>query len=86
MKIKSFKESISGWELVGKDMGPNYPDQKLASTLTNNDTSVLLGSDGKLYSEDEFDDLYNLYLKSGGKENISDFNQKNLDTIIYLFS
>jgi hypothetical protein len=42
--LKSF-ESISGWELVGKDMGPNYPQQKLPSSIDKSDTTVIEGSD-----------------------------------------
>jgi len=86
MRIKNFKESISGWELVGKDMGPNYPEQKLQNTISKDDTSVLMGLDGEFYTEDDFTDLHNLYLKSGGKEDLSDFNKKNLDIILNLFS
>jgi hypothetical protein len=85
MRIKKFKESISGWELVGKDMGPNYPEQKLPVTLTKDDTSVLMGIDDKFYTENDFLDLYNLYLKSGGKENLSEFTKANLDKILNLF-
>lgn len=84
MRIKNFKESISGWELVGKDMGPNYPEQKLQNTISDDDTSVILGMDGKIYSEDEFLDLYNIYQKTGGKKELSSFNKKNLDEIIHL--
>ena len=85
MRIKKFKESISGWELVGKDMGPNYPEQKLPVTLAKDDTSVLMGIDSKFYTENDFLDLYNLYLKSGGKENLSEFTKGNLDKILNLF-
>ncbi len=79
--LKSF-ESISGWELVGKDMGPNYPQQKLPNSIDKSDTTVIEGSDGNLYTLDQFQDIYNLYLKMGGKENFSDFNKENLDIII----
>jgi hypothetical protein len=85
MKLKSFKESISGWELVGRDMGPNYPQQKNQITLSTDDTSVILGMDGNIYNEDRFLDLYNLYLKSGGKEPLSDFNKTNLDKLLNMF-
>ncbi len=86
MKIKKFIEAISGWELVGRDMGPNYPEQKLPTTLDKSDTQVALGVDGKIYTNDEFLDLYNIYLKSGGKENLSEFNKMNLDLILQYLS
>jgi len=79
--LKSF-ESISGWELVGKDMGPNYPQQKLPNSIDKSDTTVIEGSDGNIYTLDQFQDIYNLYLKMGGKENFSDFNKENLDILI----
>jgi hypothetical protein len=82
-KWNKFSESISGWELVGKDMGPNYPEQKLPNSLDSSDTTVIQGIDGNLYTLDQFQDVYNLYLKMSGKENLSDFNRKNLDILLY---
>ena len=85
MKIKKFREfeSISGWELVGQHvMGPNYGEQKLAVTLSSSDTETLMGMDGNFYTYDDYQSLYNDYMKSGGKENIKDFTQLNLDKVI----
>ena len=85
MKIKKFREfeSISGWELVGQHvMGPNYGEQKLAVTLASSDTETLMGSDGNFYTYDDYQDLYNQYQKSGGKENLRDFTKNNLDIIL----
>jgi hypothetical protein len=86
MKIKKFsqyKESISGWELVGRDMGPNYPEQKLPVTLDKSDTQVIMGKNNKFYTYDDFQLLYQHYLKMGGDKipNI-EFNQENLDSLI----
>jgi hypothetical protein len=81
-KWNNYDESISGWELVGKDMGPNYPEQKLPNTLDKSDTNILLGIDDVLYTFDDFQDMYNIYLKMGGNEDFSEFNKNNLDSIL----
>lgn len=79
-KWKGYIESISGWELVGKDMGPNYPQQKLLTTLDTSDTTVIMGMDGNLYTEDDFIQL----LQKVNLKNIPrDFTKKNLDTILF---
>ena len=76
-----FCESISGQELVGH-FGPNYGDQKLPTTLTSYDTSLIRSEiDGKVYSEREYQDIYNEYLKSGGKI-LNGFNKENLEQVI----
>lgn len=81
-----FSESISGWELVGNSMGPGYPKQQLYVSLSTSDTQVLSGVDGKLYTWDDFRDLWNEYVKLGGKENLSDFTKQNLDKVITFLS
>ena len=81
-----FSESISGWELIGNNMGPGYPKQQLYVPLSTSDTQVLYGVDGKLYTWDDFRDLWNEYVKLGGKENLSDFTKQNLDKVITLLS
>jgi uncharacterized protein YvpB len=81
-KFKSFVESISGWELVGKDMGPNYPQQKLQNTINKNHTTVINGIDDNFYTVDDYLELYNNYLKSGNPPIEGGFNKKNLDIII----
>jgi hypothetical protein len=84
MKIKKFndfKESISGWELIGQHMGPGYPEQKLPTTLSQSDTEILMGYNGELYTYDDYQDLYQNYLKDGGSP-LDGFNKKNLDTVL----
>ena len=84
MKIrnwKEFKESISGWELVGQHMGPGYPEQELPVTLTQADTQILMGKDGEFYTYDDYQDLYQSYLKDGGSP-LEGFTQENLDIIL----
>jgi len=84
MKIKNwneYNESISGTELVGQHMGPNYPEQNLPVTLSQSDTEISLGCDGVLYTYDDYEDLYQNYLKIGGSP-LQGFNKQNLDTVL----
>jgi hypothetical protein len=81
-KFKKFTESISGTELIGSHMGPNYPEQCLPITLNQSDTEILVGMDGNFYTYDNFQDLYQSYLKDGNKPLESGFTQDNLDIIL----
>ncbi len=89
MRIKQYKkfiESISGTELVGNhSIGPNYPEQKLANTLSQSNAQILIGNDGVFYTLEDYQDLYNDYLKLGGKP-LDGFTKINLDTIIKSFN
>jgi hypothetical protein len=81
-KFKDYNESISGWELIGQHtMGPNYPEQKLPVSLSQKDTEVLIGIDGNFYTYDDYQELYQSYLKDGGKP-LEGFTKQNLDKII----
>jgi hypothetical protein len=84
MKIKRFKqfEAISGWELVGPGFGPGSPRQELAVTLSSSDTNTLMGFDGNFYTYDDYQSLYNDYMKSGGRENLSEFTESNLNLVL----
>jgi hypothetical protein len=86
MKIKGYKhflEAISGTELVGKHMGPNYPEQ-------DNSPMKKLGMTDVIYSElfdvvvshDQYQDLYNQYRKNLGQELLQEFTLENLDKIL----
>lgn len=80
-KFKSYCESISGTELIGH-MGPNYGEPTFPRTITDSDTHVVFSElDNKFYTQDEYDDLYQEYLKVGGSP-LSGFNKNNLDLII----
>jgi len=85
MKIRTFKkflESISGTELIGS-LGPSIGSQKLSNTITNADTKVIASDlTGKIYTYDDYNDLYEDYLKKGGKPLKSGFTQENLDLIL----
>jgi hypothetical protein len=82
-KWKKFKESISGTTDM-RSFGPGYEKPKLHNTLSTNDTELLSGYNGKIYSLGEFRELYNQYLKlpNSNKEDLSDFNENNLNKLI----
>lgn len=86
MKIKNFtefNESISGTELVGKHMGPNYPEQDVTNTtIGSKHTEVIYSEiDSKIYTYDDYQNLYQDYLKSGGSP-LFGFSQENLNTVL----
>ena len=91
MKIKKFKkycESISGTELinVGGVVGPGYGEQDLPVTLSKNDTELVYSDiTDRIYSNDDYDELYNEYLKKGGSP-LNGFNKENLDKVLLLIS
>lgn len=85
-KWNKFIESISGWELVGQhSMGPNYPEQVLHTTLSTKDTEVIEGIDGVIYTYDDYQNLYQDYLKKGGTP-LEGFTKSNLDSILDFFN
>jgi hypothetical protein len=65
--ISFINEEISGTELVGP-MGPAYGETGLQNkTINNSDTNVIYSELGnRIYTEDEYVQLYGDYLKSGG--------------------
>jgi len=82
---KNFKESISGWELVGKDMGPNYPKTDLPNTLSTKDTNILLGSDDNFYTESDFMNLFDDLSKFQKLDfDLKNFTQSNLDKLLQI--
>jgi hypothetical protein len=80
-KWTKFKESISGTTDT-MPFGPNSPRQELRNTISSKDTTLIEGIDGQIYDLYKFQDLFNLYLKIGGKEDLSDFTKENLDKIL----
>jgi hypothetical protein len=85
--IKTFKqflnEEISGTELVGP-VGPAYGETRLQNkTITSHQTTVKSSSlTGEIYTEDDYNDLYNQYLISGGEPITSGFSQENIDIML----
>ncbi len=87
MKIKKFgdfiSEEISGTELVGP-IGPAYGETRLQNkTVDASDTTVVFSDlDNKFYSEDEYNELYNNYLKSSGTPLSGGYSKENIDKIL----
>lgn len=81
-KFKEFNESISGRELVGP-VGPNYGNTKLKNkTLNIGDTSVIFSEiTDKMYTYDDYQNLYQDYLKSGGTP-LHGFDKENLEKVL----
>jgi hypothetical protein len=86
MMIKRFndfiKEEVSGTELVGP-MGPGYGETGLQNkTVTSHDTNVIFCDlDSKFYTIDDYNNIYQEYLKKGGKP-LDGFSLENIIKII----
>ncbi len=86
MKIKKYYQyinEISGTELVGP-IGPAFGEVRQQNkTVTAHDTTVILSQiDDKLYTIDQYNDMYNEYLKLGGSPLMGDFCIEHLDMVI----
>lgn len=86
MMIKRFsdfiKEEVSGTELIGP-MGPGYGETGLQNkTVTSHDTNVIFCDlDSKFYTIDDYNNIYEDYLKKGGKP-LDGFSLENIIEII----
>ncbi len=86
MMIKRFndfiKEEVSGTELIGP-MGPGYGETGLQNkTVTSHDTNVIFCDlDSKFYTIDDYNNIYQKYLKKGGKP-LDGFSLENIIKII----
>lgn len=82
--FKQFLEAVSG--TIGTfygDFGPVVDRQKLPNTITSNDTSVIASDiTGKLYTYDDYNDLYEEYIKKNGKPLTGGFTKQNLEIIL----
>ena len=84
--IKKFnqfiKEEISGTELVGP-VGPAYGETRLQNkTVDADDTTVIYSDiDSKIYTYDEYNNLYSDYLKMGGSP-LHGFSKENINIIL----
>jgi len=84
---KKFIESVSG--LPGADtapIGPNFGEQKLAKTLSDDQSSLIEGSDGIFYDMDGYIKLYNKTLtKMTLDPNLrNNFNRSNLEKLLQM--
>lgn len=78
-----FIKEVSGTELVGP-VGPAYGETGIQNKTINTHDTYLIYSDmdGLFYTIDEYDDLYNQYLKSGGTPLQGGFNKENINKIL----
>ncbi len=94
MKFKAFNEAANGVDLWNGSM-PLTPRLKVHNTITPGHTLVLYGQDGNFYTEQDFQELqtrvlqnaesksrYEEHTKESDMGQVTDFNQKNLDTLI----
>ena len=86
MKIKTFDNfinEVSGTELVGKEMGMGFGTTPLDNnTISSSDTSVIFSDiNNTIYTLDDYNQLYQDYLKSGGNP-LNGFTKENLEKII----
>ncbi len=86
MMIKTFREfineEVSGTELVGP-VGPAYGETRLQNkTVTSHDTNVIYCDlDSKFYTIDDYNNIYQDYLKKGGKP-LDGFSLENIISIL----
>ena len=86
MMIKTFNqfinEEISGTELIGP-VGPAYGETRTQNkTVTSHDTNVIFCElDSKFYTIDDYNNIYQEYLKKGGRP-LDGFSIENILTIL----
>ena len=83
--IKKFNEFIKEeFSLVGA-VGPNYGETRLQNkTINSHHTNLIFcDMDNKFYSIDDYNELYNNYLKNGGKAIPNpEFSLENIEKIL----
>ena len=91
--IKSFKLFNEGGTPLLGGGSPAFGDVKTKNkTLSHNDTAVVFSEVGvaKFYTQDDFYQKYNEYLKMGGQplegEGNPQFNEVNLNKILYFIN
>jgi len=81
LRYQAFTESISGTEMIGS-MGPNYGHPVLGTPPSITDVTVLQSEvDGRMYTREEYDEVYRRYLAGGG-EPLTGYTKANLDRIL----
>ncbi len=82
-KYLQFINEVSGTEMVGP-VGPGYGETRLQNkTINANDTEVIFSEIGsRIYTMDEYNQLYQDYLKSGG-DPLFGYNKENLDKVVF---
>ena len=81
LKFRQFNEEVGGVELVGH-MGPNYGEEDNDSMIGPTPADVIYSPiTSKIYTQDDYQDMYINYLKMGGKP-LHGFTDNNLTTVI----
>lgn len=83
LKFIEFINEVSGTELVGP-VGPAYGETRLQNkTINSHDTNIIYSDiDDNFYTIDEYNELYNQYLKNGGTPIQGGFSKENIDVIL----
>lgn len=83
LKYLQFLKEVSGTELVGP-VGPAYGETGLQNkTINSHDTNVIYSEiDDNFYTIDEYNNLYNEYLKLGEAPLEGGFSKENIDIIL----
>lgn len=81
-KFLDYIKEVSGTEMVGR-VGPAYGDvSPKNNTINKHDTNIIFcEQDGRFWTLDIYNDMYNDYLKVGGKP-LHGFNIKNIQNIL----
>ena len=82
-KYKKFLEAISG-TIDTMSFGPGMPRQKLGVSLVSQDTEAIYDDHtGKIYTTNDYNDLYQDYLKRNPSKPLQGgFNKKNIGIIL----
>ena len=81
-KFKQFLEAISG-TIDTMPFGPGFSRQQLVNTITQKDTEVIASDiTGVLYTYEDFNQLYDEYLKKGEKPLEGGFSKQKLEIIL----
>lgn len=81
-KFKQFLEAISG-TIDTMPFGTGFPRQQLVNTIAQKDTEVIASDiTGVLYTYEDFNQLYDEYLKKGEKPLEGGFSKQNLEIIL----
>jgi hypothetical protein len=83
-RFDDFINEVSGVELVGPEIGMGFGTTPLNNNTISSSDTLVISSDinNKMYTLDDYNQLYQDYLKSGGGP-LDGFTKENLDKIIF---
>lgn len=81
-KYIKFLEAISG-TMDTMPLGPGFPRQQLRNTITDKDTKVVYTDiTGKFYTINDYNEIYQNYLKEHPDKPLNGFTKQNLEFIL----